>query len=126
MSQRSINISTDNELFLKAEEMLTDIGMDMNTAFNILLQKFVNREIEPLEAKNYEQKPQKRPISEAMGMFKGQIWVADDFDEPLEAKNHEQKPSKRPRSEAMGMFKGQIWEADDFDEPLEDMKEYME
>ena len=29
-------------------------------------------------------KPSKRPFSEMRGMFKGQIWMSDDFNEPIE------------------------------------------
>ena len=31
-----------------------------------------------------EKKPVKKPRSESRGIFKGKIWMSDDFDEPLE------------------------------------------
>ena len=96
---------------------------------------------------------QKGPRSEAMGIFKGMMWVSDDFDEPLEETvkvlskiaNNLQDPAntrklsdeekkekmriiktKGPRAEAYGVLDGLLWLSDDYDEPLECLKEYLE
>jgi hypothetical protein len=84
MSERQISISVDNNMVLKAEEVLTNFGTDMNAVVNNIIQKLANNEIEPLELKRLGAIPKKHPCSEAYGLLKGQVWYSDDFDEPLE------------------------------------------
>jgi antitoxin component of RelBE/YafQ-DinJ toxin-antitoxin module len=82
MSNDNMSISPDAELVSKAQVILSDLGIDMNTAVNIFLQQLINKEIKLNHIKKAK-KSKKRPVAEACGLLKGKIWYSDDFDEPL-------------------------------------------
>jgi len=88
MTATYINICTDSELEAKAQSVLTDLGLDLSTAINGFLTQVVNNKALPFAIPPETNKPRntngKIPVSELLGCFKGQIWMADDFDEPLE------------------------------------------
>ena len=85
MADVQINIVPDVDLMAKAQIILSEQGLDLNLAFNGILEKIVNEEISIEEIKKLS-KPvkQKRPRAESLGIFEGKIWMSDDFDEPLE------------------------------------------
>ena len=72
------NVNLDNDLVMKAQEVLEDRGEDINMVLNDYLKKIIK--------KDYKSKKKKPEISmaELCGIFKGKIWTSDDFDEPLE------------------------------------------
>ena len=84
MAAININIRADRELEAQARSVLADLGMDMSTAFNAFLTQVVNKKALPFETDEPKNANEKIPLSELLGCFKGQIWMADDFDEPLE------------------------------------------
>jgi antitoxin component of RelBE/YafQ-DinJ toxin-antitoxin module len=84
MSYESINLTTDAELLSKAQAKVSELGIDMNTVFNVLLKRLVNDEVAPIEEKECEKIEPKNTFYKLYGKLKGQIWVADDFDAPLE------------------------------------------
>ena len=75
----------DSEMESKAESILNDLGTDIKSTFNVILHKIVNKELSNEVIKNLA-KPvkQKKPLSEAYGILKGKIWIADDFNAPLD------------------------------------------
>ena len=84
MPDTNINIRTDSELSAKAQAVLADLGIDMTTAINLFLTQIVYKEALPFKIDKPETVNGKIPRSEAMGILKGQVWMADDFDAPLE------------------------------------------
>jgi len=84
MTATSINICTDSELEARAQSVLADLGIDMSTAFNIFLTQMVEKKTVPFERDKSKTIKEKIPFSELRGIFKGKIWMADDFDAPLE------------------------------------------
>ena len=86
---RNIYQITDNEVEIRAKEILSDIGIDVKEAFQSFLQLIADKTIEPsilIMTKDYNDK---LPISTAKGIFEGQIWMAEDFNEtPDEIKEY--------------------------------------
>ena len=79
------NYSIDLELESRAQDVLNSMGTDINTFIKNVLEKVANREISTNEIEKII-KPQKakRPFEELRGIYKGKIWIADDFNAPLE------------------------------------------
>jgi len=84
MTATNVNICIGSELEARAQSVLADLGLDMTTAINMFLTQMVDRESLPFEVDEVKTVRKKRPVSELRGIFKGKIWMADDFDEPLE------------------------------------------
>ena len=84
MTATNISICTDSELEARAKSVLADLGLDMSTAFNIFLMQVVVKNAVPFETDNSKPTKRRIPFSELRGIFKGKIWMADDFDAPLE------------------------------------------
>ncbi|MCL2189308.1 MAG: type II toxin-antitoxin system RelB/DinJ family antitoxin [Defluviitaleaceae bacterium] len=91
-----VNISVNNDLVKKAEEICTALGLEVSSAVNMFLQQLINHEGIPFEVK--VKKALDESIDTSADIMKG-------F--PFEC------------------FKGRIEVPDDFCEPLEDLKEYM-
>ena len=79
------NYSIDLEMESRVQDVLNSIGTDIDTFIKNVLEKVATREI---SANVIEEmiKPQKakRPFEEMKDIYKGKIWIADDFDAPLE------------------------------------------
>jgi len=84
MTATNVNICIGGELEARAQSVLADLGLDVPTAVNIFLTQVVDRGTVPFEMDEAKTVRKKRPVSELRGIFKGKIWMADDFDEPLE------------------------------------------
>ena len=84
MSVTNVNICVGGELEAKAQSVLADLGLDVPTAVNIFLTQVVDKGALPFEADEVQPARKKIPLSELRGIFKGKIWMADDFDAPLE------------------------------------------
>jgi len=84
----TININPGGELEAMAQSVLADLGLDVPTAINIFLTQVVEKKAMPFafpsETDVEEPVTKKIPFAELRGCFKGQIWMADDFDAPLE------------------------------------------
>lgn len=76
MATTNINIQTDSEVKSKAQEILSDLGLDMSTAFNIFLRQIINREGIPF--------PVTKTKTPSLGGWEGKIWMSDDFDAPID------------------------------------------
>jgi addiction module RelB/DinJ family antitoxin len=88
MTATNISICTDSELVARAQSVLAGLGMDMSTAVTLFLTQVVDKEALPLALPIEGSKPEpvkrKKTMAELCGVFKGKIWMADDFDAPLE------------------------------------------
>jgi DNA-damage-inducible protein J len=78
----NINIRVDNDVKNKAQNIFSDLGMDMTTAVNIFLRQAIRKNGIPFELVT-EKKTRKIP---QFGCMKDKIWEADDHDwfEPME------------------------------------------
>ena len=100
-----MKIMADKELVKKAQIKLKEKGLDLTSEFNKYLKSILEEEtveqadnnkqseikllrFEDMSPKERERRMKiiktKGPITEAMGVLKGMIWMADDFDAPLE------------------------------------------
>jgi len=84
MTATNINICVGGELGARAQLVLADLGLDVPTAVNMFLTQVVDSGAIPFEMDEAKTMSKKRPRSEFCGIFKGKIWMADDFDAPLE------------------------------------------
>jgi len=84
MTATNVNIGIGGDLEARAQSVLADLGLDVPTAVNLFLTQVVDRGTLPLEVDEARIARKKRPVSELRGIFKGKIWMADDFDEPIE------------------------------------------
>jgi DNA-damage-inducible protein J len=75
----NINISVDSEVKKEAQIVFEELGLDMDTAINVFLKQSIKERALPfyLRAEREENVPK-------LGIMKGKIWMADDFDAPLE------------------------------------------
>ena len=112
MSEINMSISSDAELLKKAQVKLEKMGIDFNTYFNTMLQKFVEDDVE--ESRDTTRSSKKKLIH------------FEDLPKEEQERRLKIMNTKGHLSEALGVLNGLIWMADDFDEPLECMKEYME
>jgi DNA-damage-inducible protein J len=78
MASTNINVRTDTLLKAKAQSILESVGLDMSTAINVFLHQIVYKNGLPFEISA----PEKKTIK--FGEYKGQVWMADDFDAPME------------------------------------------
>ena len=78
MSATNINVRTDSELKIKAQSVLSDLGLDMSTAINIYLNQIVYQSAIPFEISKPTVKQAK------LGGWEGKITMSDDFNEPME------------------------------------------
>ena len=79
------NYSIDLELETSVENRLRILGTDINTLIKNVCDKLANNEISASELEKFIQpKKSKRPFEEMEGIYKGKIWIADDFNEPME------------------------------------------
>jgi hypothetical protein len=75
MAEKTISIAIEDSLVGEVESVLSDLGTDMNTAIKEYLHSIAEKKVN---------KPFKEPVETLCGKYKGQIWVADDFDDPIE------------------------------------------
>ena len=79
------NYSIDLELDASVENRLRILGTDINTLIKNVCDKLVNNELSASELEKFIQpKKAKRPFEEMGGIYKGKIWIADDFDAPMD------------------------------------------
>jgi DNA-damage-inducible protein J len=81
MSGTNINIRTDSTTKHEAQKILSDLGLDMTTAFNMFLRQIIIRKGIPF---TIEKTPLKKTKTQLFGSLKGKIDVSKDFDEPLD------------------------------------------
>lgn len=77
MSSANISIRTDAELKTKAQQTLSELGLDMTTAINVFLRQVVYRKAIPFEIAQ----PKTNVVK--LGGWEEKISIADDFDKPL-------------------------------------------
>ena len=85
MARVNISISIDSDLKDKAQSVFGAFGLDLQTVINILLQKAIYQQENPLSI--YKEIPvlsQKKDRRAAFGCLKGAVYVPDDFNEPLD------------------------------------------
>ena len=82
MTVTNINICTDSELEARAQSVLTDLGIDMSTAFTLFLTQVVEDKFVPLAMAKAKNSSRKQPRSALCGCM--EVWLSDDFDAPLE------------------------------------------
>jgi DNA-damage-inducible protein J len=97
MATANINVRTDAELKVQAQQIFESIGLDLSTAVNLFLKQTVRANNLPF--------------------IVGTTYVRPD-------KQNAALPQTR-RKPMYGYAKDKIWIADDFDAPLDDFKEYM-
>lgn len=78
MSVTNINIRTESDLKEKAQEVLSDLGLDMTTAINVFLNQIVYRQAIPFEIAKHMVKHPK------LGGWEGKITMSADFNAPME------------------------------------------
>ena len=99
MATATIDVRTDNEIKLQAQEIFTSLGLDMTTAVNLFLRQTVRAKDLPFVLTT---KTTEKPEHEALAVGQGSVLPY-----------------------GLGCMKGKIWLSDDFDEPLDDFAEYM-
>ena len=125
MANTHLHVRIDDETKKQAQQILSDMGLDLSTAVNMFIKQVVRTRGFPFLP------TADLPCSEG-SMVHSTIAKADaDVERNVAAHDSiidetKTASSKRPRSELFGILKGKVWMADDFDAPLEDMLEYME
>ena len=81
-----VNIRIDDGLKKKADELFEALGLNMSTAFNIFIKTSIRQKGIPfsLNLGSFTNENKKIPLSESRGIWKGKVWMSDDFNEPLE------------------------------------------
>jgi DNA-damage-inducible protein J len=84
MSTTNINIRTDSNIKLQAQQIFESLGLDMTTAINLFLRQTVRERDLPfvLSTRQISAK-MNNTLAYGRGSMKGKMWVADDFDAPL-------------------------------------------
>ena len=73
------------ELETKADTILQGIGYDIQTAYTAFLQKVVQYEKYPEGIQDIlDLKDSNVRFEDLCGIFKGKIWMSDDFNDPLD------------------------------------------
>ncbi len=78
MATTNINIRTDSELKVKAQAVLSELGLDMSTAINVFLTQVVYKNAIPFEITKPVRKNAK------LGGWEGKVTMSDDFNAPME------------------------------------------
>ena len=126
MKNMNLNIVPDVDLMAKAQIKLDNIGIDINTVINRILQKIIEDDLTEKEIVSLSEPTEKIKHSEEKTMSINSLsdipqHVKEYFallpQEEVE-KRLKLAKTKGPRSETFGIFEGMIWMADDFDEPL--------
>ena len=78
----NINIRVDSDIKNKAQDLFSDLGLDMTSAINIFLRQAIRKNGIPFEL--ISEAPRRNPPQ--LGCMKGKITESDDHDwfEPLE------------------------------------------
>jgi antitoxin component of RelBE/YafQ-DinJ toxin-antitoxin module len=84
MAEIHINISADDKIYQKAEEFLTGLGTNINTAFNDFLLHLAKNEKKPFNVKSNKTNKRLSPRADLKGFLKGKISYAEDWDAPIE------------------------------------------
>ena len=82
---RNNEIRINSELEAKAKLLLGNYGICLNTAYNYILEKIINKEISAKEiqlSSDNENNP--KYFKDLCGIWKDQVWMADDFNDPLD------------------------------------------
>ena len=83
--EQQISVNIDKELISEAQAVLNNYGIDVNSVLNDCLYKIVEEGYEPKKkVKNRKEKTPGLTMSDLWGVFEGQLWTSDDFDEPLD------------------------------------------
>ena len=85
MSTANINIRTDSETKVRAQQVFSMLGLDMTTAINLFLRQTIRMNDMPFIITTKTSQPE--PLTElpyGRGCMKGKIRMAEDFDAPLE------------------------------------------
>ena len=78
MVLEELKVHTDRELKLKAQDILSRLGIDLSTAINIYLVQIVEKGGIPMDLTLRKQRvPQ-------FGGWEGKIHMSDDFNAPME------------------------------------------
>jgi DNA-damage-inducible protein J len=92
MATANINVRTDAELKMQAQQIFESIGLDLSTAVNLFLKQTVRANnlpfivgstiyIQPDKPQTVLPNVRRKPV---YGCAKDKIWIADDFDAPLD------------------------------------------
>ena len=92
MSTATINIQTDNDIKMKAQQIFSMLGMDMATAINLFLHQTVRMNDMPFiltTRKTLAEQTAQTTVTESklpygFGCMKEKMWMSDDFDAPLD------------------------------------------
>jgi hypothetical protein len=77
----TINIQIDDMLKNRAEDFFSNLGLDISSAVNMLLQQVMcSRSV----VRSKLISAQRRKNCAKLGGWEGKVWMSDDFDEPLE------------------------------------------
>ena len=78
MAATNINIRTDSEVKMQAQDVLSKLGLDLTTAINLFLRQVICQQSVSFEVSV-------APLSKKakLGGWEGRISVPDDFNAPL-------------------------------------------
>ncbi|MCL2067782.1 MAG: type II toxin-antitoxin system RelB/DinJ family antitoxin [Treponema sp.] len=85
MSVTNINIRTDSETKVRAQQIFSTLGLDMTTAVNLFLRQTVRMNDIPFILTAKSVKPvAANKLAFGRGCMKGKIRMSEDFNEPLD------------------------------------------
>jgi DNA-damage-inducible protein J len=85
MSTANINIRTDSNIKLQAQQIFDTLGLDMTTAINLFLRQTVReRDLPFILSTNPTPAKTSHALAYGRGSMKGKMWMADDFDAPID------------------------------------------
>ena len=95
MSEINISLNTDAATLTKAQIKLDELGIDIKTILKDLIIKLANNELSEEDIKLLiKSNNTGHNRSDLCGMFKGQIWMADNFDDELDDFDDEEEDFK--------------------------------
>jgi len=79
MSVANINIRTDSEIKTQAQNVLSELGLDLTTAINLFL-----RQVICMQGVSFEVSIAPLKKKAKLGGWEGKIKISDDFSAPLD------------------------------------------
>jgi len=79
MSVTNINIRTDSEIKAQAQDVLSNLGLDLTTAINLFLRQLICKQGVSFDVSVASLKKKAK-----LGGWEGKIRVSDDFNAPLD------------------------------------------
>ena len=79
MSDTNINIRTDSEIKIQAQDVLSKLGLDLTTAINLFLRQVICE-----QGVSFDISVASLNKKTKLGGWEGKITIADDFDSSLE------------------------------------------